>query len=218
MKRKYSKPSFNMNSYYKIHNNNNVMDYNNQPCFSGFSQSNSYTASKIEVFCPVHDTSYKVDDIKRWIADLNEMGFECTYDGIKNSMYCFTIPIEKSLHKKKGYSVSVMMLIRYLYHMGINHIIDYYFQLVDEIDGVDKFKALQAAHQLWPDGEYGGNTNHMTSFVGISKSITRDELFKKISNEPDWTRCNITGVWTPQGHTYSEHKGKTLKTVYNNLL
>lgn len=60
--------------------NNTIKDYSSSPCFSQITYGKIPSdATAIEIRHKISYVPYTVDSIKRWITDINECGFPCTF-------------------------------------------------------------------------------------------------------------------------------------------
>lgn len=131
--------------------------------------------TKIILFHPREKVPYKRVDIKRFIDDLNDMGFPCYYK--LNNDKEIRIELKLEDYKKKTHLTSTLTLLRCLWEgTQISTIPEAYFQILDKDKKVDKFIALQDAHrQVMP---YVG---HVVTAKTNGNNIDKEEFFKKLA-------------------------------------
>lgn len=195
-----------------------VLEHNRMGCFSAI----TYKAipEGTEIVRVKHEKSmvpYSIASMKRWIADINEMGFpaylledvgpndeerrqifvnETTHDLVlditsqvllchtskpkdfdaptnDNDFYYFDLKLKD--FEYKSHFISTLMLVRCLTETGICKVPHVYFQLMDKNPGADKFQTMQDAHKA----QSYGNTNHMITWDGNGKNVSKQVLFDR---------------------------------------
>ena len=192
-------------SWYTVLNKDNVVvDGLNHACFSSFGYWYSGDWTSVTLKVPGNSCVLSEKQIIEYVEDLNEMGFICSYEGIKNDYYVFNIPSpeDPNLKNKKGYTLSIMVLLREMYHYGLTDIVEEYFK---QRDKGDKFAAIQLAQNkvftfvhtgINKGYGYGGNSNHCLSDAQLRNPITKEAFYKRISAHPKFERISMTGLWS----------------------
>ncbi len=174
----------------------------NDACFSSITYGLLPTdARKILIYRPLAQIPYALPTIRRWIKELNALGFPCRARKAKepNVMH-FIIDLKHYVHKL--HINSTLQLIRCLFERGICYVPEYYF--ADSQD--DRFLALQQAHYSLAAntanfGDYPGNSNHTVTWNG-AKPVTKDQLFARIAatkigtyEKANYGRPYLSAVW-----------------------
>ena len=126
---------------------------------------------------------YEEKEIERWITDLNEIDFPCTFIGRNDTDYNFQINIRD--YQFKAHLFATLMLIRALYERGICKIPEIYFEMMDKNPEADKFDTIQTAHKqvktgyAWDGKGQCANAGHMITHEGNGKNVTKEILFGK---------------------------------------
>ncbi len=150
---------------------------NDASCFADISLRDvQASVKKIIVEHKKKNVPYKVAEIKRWIADINELGFPCALIDYSAEHYVFEVLF--SHYKYKAHLVATLMLIRTLYEQGICRVPEAYFCVMDANPNADKFQEIQSAHKSSSIGSYH-NTNHMITFSSNGQNISKELLFKR---------------------------------------
>lgn len=164
-------------------NKGQVKDYIHSACYAALTY---YTFSpdivEILTWQTVQQINYTEEEVIRWIKEINQMGFPCTYEGkeIKSGeSYIFKIDLKK--YKYKAHMSSALMLIRYLMEDGIREFPRFYFKMRDTYPKVQKFKLMQAAHVLYAYARYA-NTNHTLRDSMPNTVLTKKEIFKRFTD------------------------------------
>lgn len=177
-----------------------VKDFKNAACFADIMNcslndwaDDSDDLDKVIIYCPKKQIAYKIENIERWITDLNEIGFPCQFvdssialaqksfldktikqeyvkmakhilDGSENvDTDKYNFEVKLSNYEYKLHYLSTFMLIRCLIEYKINEIPDMYFSMLDENPKADKFDLIQIAHK---QDIFGGHSGHMITFHG----------------------------------------------------
>ena len=151
-----------------------IKEQRNDACFSTITY---YTIPAETVTILIYHAKdavpYSVENIERWIKEINELGFPCSFEVTLTNDYHFTIKVADYVYKT--HLVSTLMFIRCLYETGIAYIPERYFQLLDEKPDRDKFEAIQIAHKTAP--EYFNWNHTVTSKENGSDNVTKDVLW-----------------------------------------
>lgn len=165
-----------------------------------YSEVNSKT-SKIEAYCDFETICYKDDDVEKWVALINMIGFPLAYEK-RNNKHVFIISLDgqdREFYRHRLALNSVLTLVRYLWHERLEMIPFHCFKILEEVEDADPFYALQAAHLYIH--QYA-NTNHSVRDSSCRKFISHDALFKKIKESGDiFSQRNhygylVTESWT----------------------
>lgn len=132
----------------------------------------------------VSNISYNEPEVKRWLGDLNEVGFPCHFEGMDGDL---KIRLVLKEFKSKLHLTSTLMLIRLLWESGMNVIPDFYFQAMDKNPKARKLLEIQKAHKhpsfrsnkINPYGYYY-NTNHTVTSPQAARNISKTELFRRL--------------------------------------
>lgn len=156
-----------------------IKDYPKAACFAPIT---SFTIPEntdtILIYHEKKAVPYDESAIKRWIADINEMGFPCSFaspcQDCDPEHHYFRVKVEDL--ENKAHLLSTLMLIRAIYEDSICKVVEKYFQAIDENPDIDKFDLLQTAHK-----DLGGyaHTGHMITHSYNGKNINRETLFKR---------------------------------------
>lgn len=119
---------------------------------------------------PIEHFAYGEDEIRRWIADINELGFPCTLLEIDKLV---KIRLNLSDFETKEQLISTLYLIRVLHEEGSNVIPGKYFAAMDANPEADKFIELQKAHKSARDS-WGGHTGIT---AGSTPNLSKAEVF-----------------------------------------
>lgn len=162
----------------------------NQPCYSDITYGTfSEKYEEIYTWQTLAQINYSEDKVKRWITDINEMGFPCSYEGIKEMVIdcyftksaCYVFKIQLKRYKFKAHLTSALTLIRYLMEDKIREFPKFYFKIMDLYPKLKKFRVMQMCHIYYKEVAYP-NTNHTLRGGNATKWITKKELFKRIAN------------------------------------
>lgn len=176
-------------------------EYNFAACFANISQAT--IPPEVDAILIHHKKElipYNTESITRWINDINEIGFPCSYishsdqnkDSVARSFdkrllcyenilskltncHCFFVKLDE--YENKPHLVSTLMLIRALYERGICKVPDLYMQLMDNEPAADKLEILQVAHKTPQTYEDYANSNHMVTFRGNGNNVKKETLF-----------------------------------------
>jgi len=154
-----------------------IMDYAGRACFSDLTYYKiDPRVKKILIYHTKQMTPYKFDAIKRWIEEINLLGFPCECLEVADK-YEFIVKL--SDYTWKAHLISTLMLIRALYEYGINKVPEFYLTALDKNATLDRFELLQLAHKDPRLNRYS-NTNHMiTSYQNGSGAISKQELHSR---------------------------------------
>ena len=197
--------------YFELHAEQEVKKNSNTGCFSELTYSPIDAKWKsVLIKEPINIIPYEPREIKRWLRDLNELGFPCHFEGIDEHL---KIRLVLKEFKSKPHLSSTLMLIRLLWEMGMNKIPDIYFQVMDANPNANKFIQLQKAHKhpslMETTRNYGHgytpppyptfNTNHTVTSHRQLQNISRAELFKRLkAGKSVWAihEESIEKTWT----------------------
>lgn len=163
-------------------------DYPNSACFAPILHNAiDNDAGGVQVYHERTAVPYPIPAIERWINDINELGFPCSFQtpcqDCNPDKYSFNVKF--SDYEYKAHLASTLMLIRALYERGICRVPEIYFNMLDENPKADKFEVLQNAHKEltnhFDSHDYYAypNTNHMITNAGNGKNITKKALFDR---------------------------------------
>ena len=186
----------------------------NYACFSPITYSAIPPETrKILIYRFLNQIPYDLVAIKRWIDDLNTLGFPCSYHISTNDKNLIHFVVDLKDYKKKILVICALMLIRCLFEQHICYIPNFYFDLLDKNPKSDKFKSLQDAHKTNADNEFNYmNTNHTITDKSNKFNITRETFLNRVkdsrfgvydNNDHD---CNINGLWYGEKPTKIENK------------
>lgn len=172
-------------------------------CFASIFHTIPETAVACYVWHPADSMGYGEEEIRHWIADISELGFECEYMGEWDNKAFFRIDIAKM--ETKNQFCSTLTLIRCLYEQGSARIPDLYFQALEENPNMDKFEALQNAHKH-PSHQWLGLGHNVTSKDNGLPNITLDVLFERFRKEKKTPFSNgyttLNKCWAGEGSPY----------------
>jgi len=162
-------------------NGNVIKDHSDEICFASILM---YPIPKETAIIHIwHNRStlpYDIEEIERWINDLNEMDFPCAYIGSNADHYNFQINVCD--YEYKSHLMGTLMLLRMLTETGLCMVPEIYFQMMDADPKADKFDILQTAHKKPREHNrfYGiGNTGHMVTFDGNGRNVVKEKLFEQ---------------------------------------
>lgn len=165
-------------------------------CFSGFYQSAiPKEAIKIHIFHQVKMVPYSRVDVKRYIDDLNEMGFPCRY--VKNLDKVIKIELNLKDYKWKSHLCSTLTLLRVLWESGLAKIPDYYFEAMEANPKADKFIEIQKAHKHPNLYNYGGHTIAAKGTANISRKAFFEKIETSKKEVYDTGNAGINKYWSP---------------------
>lgn len=113
-------------------------------------------------------------EIKRWVDDLNEMGFPCHLEGVDETV---RIRLVMSEYKTKVQLASALSLLRLLWESGHTHVLEWYFVKLDEDPAADKIDVIQAAHKQTQ--QYTGHV--ITGINNGAANVDRKLLLERLS-------------------------------------
>jgi hypothetical protein len=157
-------------------------------------------ATKILVFHTRPTVPYTRVAIKRYIDDLNELGFPCHY--MRNLTNEIRIEFRFKEYKYKVHLLSALTLIRVLWEHAYAKIPEIYFQAMDANPKADKFEELQKAHKKISN--YGG---HTVTGSNIKTNATLENYWKVVEHSRigiyDAGNPGINKCWGATGHEYA---------------
>lgn len=162
-------------------------------------------SKNIWLFQNVNNLSFKEREIRRWLDDLNEMGFPNHFELLDNSY--LVVRLDLAEFKGKIHLSSTLMLVRLIWENG--SILDKYLMTMDEIPDGDKFSAMQQAHidgVAVRKGYNTLNTNHIVT-TGSGGKIDKEVLFKRFLRGPKTTspaKIETSIVWSANKLKYYE--------------
>lgn len=156
-------------SYRFVDKNGTILKDENYACFALILQAKiPDEVYKIVVYHPLTKVPYKPDIIKRWVSELNSLGFPMKFT-VKNENIEFTILLHE--YALKTHIACTLTLIRCAFELHICLVLEYYFEILEKkklVDPNDRFAALQTAHKLAcqkPIDLYNKpNTGHMLTY------------------------------------------------------
>jgi len=127
---------------------------------------------------------YNENSISKWIAEINQLGFYCTFF-VKDTVYYFVVEISK--FGSKPHLIYTLQLIRAMFERGLCYVPEIYFSILEENPNIDKFQALQNAHKdiyhLRPF--VGANPNHAVTSIYNGKNVSKAEFINRLNKSPD---------------------------------
>lgn len=177
--------------------------YQKHPCFSTITYSAiPANAHRILIFHRKNEIPYDFDTIKRWIKEINELGFPCSVEVDKYDQNIYNFFIDLKDYKFKMHVSCTLQLIRCLFEKYICFVPEFYLKIIESNKKTDKFLALQDAHREL--SEYAAssyfNSNHTITCKENGKiNIGREELFENIANtkyevySSDY--CSLSRLW-----------------------
>lgn len=168
--------------------------YEHEGCFATITY---YPVSKkiksILVYQPVNTLAYAETEIRRWIADINEVGFPCTIEEFSTTL---KVRVNLENYTKKEHWVSTLYLIRVLWETGRNDVPDLYFQAMDDNPMADKLIEIQKAHKQYKGSYIGGHVG--ITYKDIIINVTREEFLKNLEDfghSPYGKETNVPRIW-----------------------
>lgn len=156
------------------------------------------------------EISLTLDEIKGWLAFINEIGFECTitneelitYTDTRNSgIYCEIAFVRPAKCKFSKYNLVVLTLVRYMFNRSFRYreVYENTIKLNKLIPDVDPIVRLHLAHKLVMTNTIGDNTMRnftdiYSGYYGLFKHefnaafLTSNTLNARINN--DWNSIN----------------------------
>lgn len=190
------------------HNEGEPVPRNGAACYSELmNRAISKSVKSVVLVESLSHLAYEEPEIKRWIADLNSLGFPCHIVSIEDQLQIRLILKE---FKSKTHLGSTLMLLRLLWEKGMNKIPDLYFQAMDANPKADKLVQIQKAHKhpQFLKTEYKGtpyqyiypayNAGHTVTSYKSLKNIRRSELFKRLAKGEDvydGHSCPVATTW-----------------------
>lgn len=157
---------------------NVIRDYTNQACFSDLTYYGiSSAVKKIIIYNQKKLTPYKFNAVKRWIKEINKLGFPCSCSE-NDETFEFTVNLDE--YTWKAHLISTLMLIRALIEGGINKVPEFFLTAIDADPKIDKFQALQDAHKDSRMRYY--NSNHMITYQGNGRNVDSKTLHERYKN------------------------------------
>lgn len=150
-------------------------------CFASIFRSIPKTAVAAYVCHPTEKMAYDPADIKRFVADLCEMGFKCEYLEEWGDKTIFRIDLLDM--ETKNQFCSTLTLIRTLYEAGSAKVPEHYFRDMDARPAKDKFEALQDAHKHPGSGGYSLGLGHNVTNRENGPNITLEALYDRFKKE-----------------------------------
>lgn len=120
---------------------------------------------------------YDEPEIKRWVDDLNEMGFPCQLEGVDETV---RIRLTFGEFKSKAHLCSTLSLLRLLWENGLDKIPEAYFGMVDADPNIDKIDALQTAHKNLNAGMGHAVTGPYNGKANVEKKLLLERLSQGI--------------------------------------
>ena len=199
-------------SYKTYDINGNLIDSAEKTtCFSSLTYFPIETAiNKIIIYKELSQIPYDKDVVKKWIEELNELGFPCSVE-IKSDCAYFTVKPKDFV--KKFHFNSTLQLIRCLYERYICYVPDVYFGLIE--NGFDKFNAIQLAHLKLTDYKESALANYnpmITSSHNNIKTITQKEFVERIKK----SIYSLSDGYSEEGYLYEIWRGEKPKKVIEN--
>lgn len=197
-------------SFSLLKNDGSVLsDHPDSACFAIISTRTIHKdTAKIFIYHPKEYMGYGTESIERWIKDINEFGFPCSYIGSNNINHNFQINL--SDFKYKCHLLTTLMLLRVLWEPIANKIPEIYFQMIDKNPNGDKFDYIQTAHKSLPTGYdsktghyHPTPTGHMATYSGNGKNVSKETLFKR------YEESKIEVFHIHQPYDYKNPKGYT---------
>lgn len=193
----YFKPPKSPNTYvnFILQEENSSVTHTHQPCYSIITYGKlDPKVQSIILYQPFNQVSYDKESVKRWLADINEVGFPCYLeamsekDGIK-------IRLNLTEFISKPHLISTLMLARALWENRINEIPERYFQAMDENPEADKLLEIQKAHKfkIEPYGYNSFNINH-TVTNHSNRDVDSKLLFKRFREGRGVYESGLGGV------------------------
>lgn len=149
---------------------------------------------------PIKNFAYNEAEIRRWIADINEIGFPCTIVEIGETV---KIRLDFSNFETKEHMISTLYLIRVLHEAGRNKVPDRYFEAMDANPEADKFIEIQRAHKPKTTAsryDYEGGHTGITN--SSNPDLTKEQVFanfKKLGKEVHYPTAYNVAVHTSWG-------------------
>lgn len=192
-----------------------INSYSNYACYSPV----TYAAIPkecvtIECFHPLNQIPYDMDAIKRWIDEINLLGFPCHIVDKKTNKTTLTVALDLKDYRRKMHVNCALQLVRCLIESGIFHVPDLYLSKIDKLvvkmdkdDRAERFLMLQDAHR-----EIRGyaNTNHMCTYASNGDgNVDRQEFFNRLEKYSaetySGTVIGLSALWCK---TYDKNRGR----------
>lgn len=193
----------------------------NAACYYDLLNSSLPRKTKDIVTYPLkEDVPYNEEQIKVWIEVVNNMGFPCTYENKDNSFHYFNLPIRigrKIVYKQKLHLASGLILVRYLWEIGLNEIPKIYFKLKEALPEEDDFLLVQMAH-----GYVKGyaNDNHALMEFNFRRFTSKKKMFEKMKDYSvyQYRKPQINNAWQEgQIRYFNSNEAKNYREVFNQL-
>lgn len=178
-----------------------IANYPGCVCFGNLTRQLPLDTKKIVVWESKSRIPYSDEAIKRWIDDLNQIGFPC-HLVIKPLEIEVEVKIEE--YEYKAQLFSALTLIRALYEFRSSNVPNLYFNLIDKDSTIDKFDAIQTAYKANPTSSpeysitYAGNGYNITKQTFLDKCATHG--LKVMGEGPAYINAKWNGVkWDGNG-------------------
>lgn len=182
---------------YVLENDDEKVEKAKQACYSALFHGVDKKWKAILLKENMDRVGYDEPEIKRWVDDLNEMGFPCHLEGVDETVRIRLILDE---FKSKVHLCSTLSLLRLLWESGLDKIPAAYFEVLDADPNADKIDVLQTTHKKLGagsghavTGKYNGTPNvdrkllleRLSQGVGIHATIEKYGFVNEAWRSPD---------------------------------
>lgn len=158
---------------YVFEGNGKTTEHARQACYASIFRQVPEWVKSILLKENMSRVGYDEPEIKRWIDDLNEMGFPCHLEGVDETV---RIRLVMDEFKSKVHLCSTLSLMRLLWEGYYSKIPEIYFTALDENPEADKIEVLQVAHKKGGAGQGHCVTGTFNGTPNVERKLLLERL------------------------------------------